>query len=285
MFTAIVERFTGLLDDRLDAAAIVPVALWIGATSAMSWLASGRDVTSLTAVWSEAGLAAQLLWSLAFIGVVLLASLLLQAGGHGIIRAFEGYWGPARWLGRLGRLWHRRRVQTDDGLLAADYPLEDADVLPTRIGNVLLSAEDYADRRYGMNAVVVWPRLHRVISDELRDDLAAARRQLELPLNITTLAIVFVVTSLLVIDSFGRADARLLITCVASGTAVAVGGYASAVGAAQAYSALIRTAFDLHREDLAEVLGRELPALDYEERLFWGDLVAFWHGNAPISRR
>lgn len=47
-----------------------------------------------------------------------------------------------------------------------DYPLQTDNVLPTRFGNILRGAESYPNEQYGIDGVVMWPRLLYVIAPE-----------------------------------------------------------------------------------------------------------------------
>src|SRR5918912_3083448 len=44
-------------------------------------------------------------------------------------------------------------------LINSEFPKDQALVLPTRLGNVIRSFEDYPYRQYGMEGVTLWPRL------------------------------------------------------------------------------------------------------------------------------
>jgi hypothetical protein len=144
-------------------------------------------------------------------GVALLA-LLLQPLQLTIVRVMEGDW--PRWLGsgvarNLQRSRRKRldtRVTAAVGAAAANpagsterdtltqqagtlstrlrtrYPRADQ-VRPTALGNALAAAESTAGAGYGLDAVVIWPRLYpvlgaqtRAVVDDLRDGLDAAAR-------------------------------------------------------------------------------------------------------------
>jgi hypothetical protein len=50
------------------------------------------------------------------------------------------------------------RAQAAEAVLRTRFPSQDR-LLPTALGNVLRAAEDRHGRRYGLDSVVVWPRL------------------------------------------------------------------------------------------------------------------------------
>jgi len=60
------------------------------------------------------------------------------------------------------------------------YPDHDDHVMPTLLGNVLKAGEDRAGGRYGLDCVVVWPRLYPLLSEPLTAALDDARNQFDL---------------------------------------------------------------------------------------------------------
>jgi hypothetical protein len=54
------------------------------------------------------------------------------------------------------------RAQVAESALRTRFPSEDR-LLPTALGNVLRSAEDRHGRRYGLDSVLVWPRLYPLL--------------------------------------------------------------------------------------------------------------------------
>jgi len=116
---------------------------------------------------------------------ILVFSLIIHPFQLSFLRFLEGYWGnsclsgiisrPFRWVHKR----HRQKLETaqtcrheptekdkQDAAAAAFrlvrfFPNEER-LLPTSLGNVLRAAEDRAGARYGLDAVVVWPRLYSI---------------------------------------------------------------------------------------------------------------------------
>jgi hypothetical protein len=72
-------------------------------------------------------------------------------------------------LAELARLERRRRHR----------PVLDSELLPTRVGNILRAAETRPRHRYGLDVVLIWPRLWLVLPDTTRKELASARASLD----------------------------------------------------------------------------------------------------------
>jgi hypothetical protein len=231
---------------------------------------------------------------------VLVVSLLLHPLQGSLVRLLEGYWGTSQLAGIVARplteRHERRRSQLDDRaelrvepgkeitaearqrvgsafwrrrMLYADGPL-----LPTLLGNVLRAAERRAGERYGLDTVVVWPRLYPLLSEGLREALADARNQLDMAARFCLTFGLGTIASV----AFFAAHGWWL--AVAAGMlALAWLSYRGAVGAALSYGNLIEAAFDLQRFDLLEALHQPLPVDLADERRANADLSTFLRGQ------
>lgn len=120
--------------------------------------------------------------------------------------------------------------------------------MPTRLGNVLRAAEGRPGDRYGLDAVVCWSRLWMLLPENVRGDVSASRRVLDLAAQIWLWGMLFVVWS---VFAWWAAVVGLL---------VAAAAYAWALGAAATFGDLVLAAYDLHRRSLYAALRWPLPA-------------------------
>jgi hypothetical protein len=243
--------------------------------------------------------------------VVALVALLLQPLQLGIVRVLEGGW--PRWLGsglvRRVQVWRKgqlaKRVQGTVDQAAAlpaghaqrdaliqragavsarmrsRFPMPEHLIRPTALGNALAAAEDTAGAGYGLDAVVVWPRLYpvmgaqaRVIVDDLRDGMDAATR-----LAATGVFTAIATVALLVFRSGWWTLLAL------APLAVAVLGYIGAVRAAVAFGTALQMAFDLYRFDLLRVLRLEVPKTQEAEQRANRALCDFLRQGVPVPFR
>ena len=134
-------------------------------------------------------------------------SLTLQPLQFRFVQLLEGYW-PLHWFGwawRAGVWWQRRRLmrasadivvlpdpgrspsqqrvleeraQAAESTARTRFPSEDR-LLPTALGNVLRAAEDRHGQRYGLESVVVWPRLFPLLPPEYAQTIEDEVTQLD----------------------------------------------------------------------------------------------------------
>jgi len=275
-------RFVSLLPVAVLALYVLALA-WSGAPASSP--SAGRAVMHARHV---AGWEAVLL-AVAVVVVALIAEPLQVT----LVRLLEGYWGQSR-AGHLfaapGLAFHRARRRRLDrtqrrspgdpvsarALAAREeaarklraYPPESA-ILPTMLGNLLRSAEGRAGSRYGLDAIVVWPRLYPLLSDKVRAVLDDLRDQLDLAARFCAVFGIATVISVAFLAAHGW-----WLTAAAVTLAGALLSYRAALAAAAAYGQALEVAFDLHRFDLLTALHLSLPA----------DLTGEVTANQELSR-
>ncbi|WP_368823720.1 hypothetical protein, partial [Kocuria arenosa] len=141
----------------------------------------------------------------------------------------------ARQREELARLEHRRRHR----------PVRDNELLPTRVGNILRSAESRPGHRYGLDAVVVWPRLWLVLPEIARTELAGARAALDAAVAAAIWGTGFLAVTI-VPGAWWAAPAGLAVAVTATRWWVPA--------RAEVFADLVETAYDLYRGRLYQQL-------------------------------
>lgn len=129
----------------------------------------------------------------------------------------------------------------------ARYPVDPRHFLPTTLGNILRSAEEYPQVRYGMGMSVCWPRLWLVITKETQETLAQARQRLDSATRLLAWGVLFAVWTI-------WARWAVLVAVV-----VSIAAYWATLQAAGTYGDLLRSTFDLYRFKLYEQARWTLP--------------------------
>ncbi|MBS1870223.1 MAG: hypothetical protein JSS99_11215 [Actinobacteria bacterium] len=226
--------------------------------------------------------------------VVVATMLLVHRLRLTVLRVLEGYWPrvarPLRTL--LVWVWSKRieRKGARYEALLAQMPLSAAqqseaarlDVwlrrfpvdpdrrMPTRLGNILRAAEDRPRQRYGLDPIIVWPRLWLVLSEERRTPLQESRAALDGTIDVWLLGVAFLPW---VVWEWWAVPLSLLVACAA---------YLWARNPAEAYGDLLEAAFDVARVDLYRSLRWPLPASAAEELAAGARATAYlWRGEVP----
>jgi hypothetical protein len=232
----------------------------------------------------------------AVVGVLVLAfvcAAFLSAQTATLTGWYEGHWaGPGQLLAAIGRRWHQDRLSGLDPTDPAAYdrmqrdypPREQPDqVQPTRLGNILRNAELYPADRYGLDAVVVWPRLYPLLPDRMAGAVAAAKADVEFQLITATLAGAFAVAGTVILVATG-APGWAAQACLWGGAGLAYLCYRGALGAARRYGIQVKVAFDLYRAALlrqAGLAGDEPLEPAAEEKAFQSLATWWYRGLAP----
>lgn len=274
------------------------------------WAGAPGKVVSFSKAWHTAatlGIGEVLVLALA----VTLAAVVLQPLQLSIVRVLEG--GFPDWLGsglarqfQLSRKRHLEKAVRDaidlavaipddtanrdrrDGYvqqagvtsarLRSRFPMPEHFVRPTALGNALAAMEETAGAAYGLDAVVIWPRLYplladqvRGIVDDLRDSMDAAARLA------ATGALTAVAAVALLAPHAGWWTILALLPLL-----IAALAYLGAVQAAVGYGVAMQAAFDLHRFDMLRVLHLGGPANQDAEQECNRALSDFIRQGVPV---
>jgi hypothetical protein len=152
------------------------------------------------------------------------------------------------------------------------FPSREGSVLPTRLGNVIRSFEDYPQRQYGMSAIYLWPRLVGVIDKEYAAAADDAKSSFDFMMNVSFLSGLSAGGLLLMgLASRGIGGLPVAFWLQVAGLMVACRVfYTGSIGQAAAWGDLVRGAFDLYRGKLLAQMGfTQKPADLREERALW----------------
>jgi len=285
-------------------ATFLPILLFAGLTGWLLAVVSGRGTAGWRAIEKMPAITQGLLFAAA-IAVVAAVAYVVAALQFSLVRVVEGYWpavGPLRrlrsWLvarqrkrrDRLSRAEHRAVAEGRAGernsiqlLLAQRYPPPTRLdlMMPTRLGNILRAAEIYPYERYGLDTVVIWPRLRPFLPDATGAALAEDRAAVDALLLLGLLGAVFGTAWPVALLVIGGHVPLVVLTLL--GWPLTMLAYRSAQASAVAYGERIRTAFDLYRHALLRHLAIPVPRSVAEERPVWDDLAQFYLRNLPLD--
>ena len=256
-------------------------------------------LAALTLLLYSLDILAGILLALAGLFFIVLSGWVVQRLSLSVLRLFEGYW--PRPLARLSRFIakrgakiiaqkreRRQALSRRFDLLSieerAEYNLLDAELpnfpkleehfLPTYLGNLLRSAEEYPNLRYGLEMSVVWPRLWLLLPGTTRDELSAARDALDTSTRRLEWSVL--------VAAWGMWAWWAPLLAVLGGFIF----YWSMLSDAGIYAELLRAAFDLHRFELYRSMHWELPADPLDEQAYGETLTAYLHrGSVPDGLR
>lgn len=159
-----------------------------------------------------------------------------------------------------------------------DFPISRASILPTRLGNVIRSFENYPQRQYGMAAITLYPRLVATIDKEYLGQIDNAKTAFDFMINCSLLSAVLSVTLLItgllsaVVITVPQLSIYWLIEIVAF-LFLTSAFYRSSIGRASEWGDLVKGAFDLYRWKLLKELGYKIvPATMEQERGLWREI-------------
>lgn len=208
--------------------------------------------------------------------------------GGRALRWMEGYW--HRWLNPLRRrmvamrvarfeVAEQRWLELADGILDCSpdarreysrldvdlhhHPNDPALVQPTTLGNILRAAERSPRDRYGLDAVTSWPQLWLVMPETAREQMNAARSQLDAVATTIVWGLLFVVW---VYWAWWTA---------VLGVGVAIGSIPWLHQRARLFGDLLRAAYDVHRTELYRALRWPFPSSPSEERKLGVAMAAY----------
>jgi hypothetical protein len=282
----LLEKVSGLFEKRFVLNGLLPSVVFWGLLACVVVLTESSPAKALSS-WDAQGRLLKSIETAGFVIMVLAMAGLLSASSASIVRLFEGYWSPPlSWI-FLPRatVWHQQRLQaffdaSDDERVYYDYPpvTRKGEVMPTRLGNILKSGELYADLRYGIDPVIIWPRLYGLLSDSALAGVSTSRAALEFNLAASVTAALFAVVSGTYL-LFAGGTWWLFLVCFWGGFLTAWIAYETALPPARVYSEQVKVVFDNFRNELLLKMRLPLPPDPAEEFAMWREISTFFYRN------
>jgi hypothetical protein len=292
------EGIGGKLADRWATAAGPALVFWLGGLLAWAAHAGGlNQLSTLTSWLDRQTTVTQLAVLLAALLALLASGLIVDRLTFPVLRLLEGYW--PRWLApvrdrlvkrtqgraekedsqwqQLADATERPQSATPEQLTALARldsrrrrrPNSPNRYLPTRIGNTLRAAETRPRDKYGLDGVVVWPRLWLLLPDTPRKELQAARAALDAAVAAAIWGLLFCAFTVWT---------PLVIPVGLAATAAAISLWVPA--RAETFADLLEAAYDLHRTALYQQLRWPLPANPKQEHNQGKQLTSYlWRGS------
>jgi hypothetical protein len=272
----------GKLADRWAEILAPSLVFWAGGI--LAWIYAGPGWSRLAESarrLHDLNLAAKVATILGAVLVSTISAIVVQRMTLPMLRILEGYW-PS-WLHPVARLGHHRaRDHKTADLKAWErlYPLTrdpdcsheqhrhfstiehrlrhrpklDHELMPTRIGNILRASETRPYHRYGLSAVVIWPRLWLLLPDLARQELTTARESLDESVAAVIWALGFVAFTPL---AWWAAPVGIIIAIAAVMWWVP--------SRAEVFADLVEAVYDLYRKTLYQQLRWPLPTTPADE--------------------
>jgi hypothetical protein len=182
------------------------------------------------------------------------------------------------WSREQSRLANRRfahplREQVRS-LVEQQYPQDESEVRPTRLGNMIAATVEYPWIVYGMDGMLWWPQLALLLPTEPVDvgyAISGAQSRLMSLLNYSLICGVVAVEGIVLLGLVGHRWVAAFGWAIA---AVVLGwlAYHAAVSQSMEVSTQIRSAFNLYRQLILEKIGVDKPDTLVAERALWQTL-------------
>jgi hypothetical protein len=292
MLSVFLDKASGLLNRRFLVAWWFPT--FIAGVAALLLGVTPYGLTSAWQWWQQQDGSVQTWLLFGGLLLVTLFAYLLQVLTRPLMRLYEGYWPHRvrRWfrksVEKRWQRWRRERAEAakDDfsryailqDRLHHEYPPQAEQLLPTRLGNVLRSAENYPITAYGMDAIFWWSRLWPLLPEATQKGIEDEFTPVLALLNLATLVGVVAISGAIYLlrawVGWWQPSAVLL-----GGVFLSWAAYRGAALQARSYGQCIRAAVDLYRFDLLKALHQPLPATPQEERALWKQLIAWLYNQ------
>ncbi|MEZ4614356.1 MAG: hypothetical protein R2867_02415 [Caldilineaceae bacterium] len=151
-----------------------------------------------------------------------------------------------------------------------NFPVSRAPFLPTVLGNVIAAFEDYPYKQYGIDSVIMWPRLIPTLTKEkFSIYVDNEKSKLDFMINLCVLSVLFAIELAYIGLIFADNYKLWLISAGFTGLCSYFVFYKCAILSAVGWGNTIRVAFDLHRYQLLSKLYIRIPKDKTDEEIIW----------------
>jgi hypothetical protein len=148
------------------------------------------------------------------------------------------------------------------------YPVDDAQLAPTRLGNAIRRHEEYGHQRYLLDSQALWYELTAAAPKQLSQQVDAARAGVDFFVALLYGNVVVALTALISLSIYHQRSSALLLT-VAIMIVFSLLWYQLAVITTDDWALAVRALVDVGRKPLATALGLYLPKELDKEREMW----------------
>lgn len=290
MFTKFWDKIAENLAGQWQLVMSAPaLAFWGGGLILFSTRHGWEALNNLIAGWNSAqGIAALA----AALVLIFLSTMLMNQFSMLLLRWLEGYWsGPFGALAKIRVRALTKRINKKEerwNWLAerkisgeintrqlqeyarldyelGNYPVDQNWLMPTRLGNLIRTAEEYPKNHYGLEINVSWPRLWLLLPEAVKKEVSRSRSQLDQAVQIFGWALLFCLWSI------WNPWAAVI------GLPLALVFYQGVIQSAGAYGQILRSVYDIHRFDLYVALHWPLPTNPADEVSHGEELTNYLH--------
>jgi hypothetical protein len=285
------EKAAGIFPRRFLFNALLPTLIFTTGTTLAIALCL-RTPRQISALWTGTDTFTRVVTGLLYLALVWFIASAVASQWRNIVRVFEGY--PVKhWMQsssrepvgvrfHQGRLAVLRRATNGDVVSAYyNYPRTkyQNEVLPTRLGNILLAGERYPLDRYGIDAIIFWPRLFPLLPESFQRDYEEFLQAYEFPVVVALHSCIstLIVSGALLLTHQPPAT---FVAVLVAGFALAYASYVLGLSSARELAEQMKTAFDLYRDRLLE----GWPTADdvHDEEAAFRDIESFVLYSKPI---
>jgi hypothetical protein len=159
------------------------------------------------------------------------------------------------------------------------FPYDRRRILPTRLGNAWAAIEEYPAYRYGMDGVTFWPRIRPCVPKEYLEAIDDESMYIRLLLSLSFVLTMFGFESMLTVLVINRLQSNVVFNMIVLSISVLLGAYILyrfAVNLTVSMGGMIKSCFDLYRNNVLEEMGIEWhPQSGSDERRLWTGLTSF----------